>query len=515
MTTVQTDAFGVPIVDESKPPVNNQSPGEWAKANLFNSALNSTITIVLTPIFAYLGYRFLRFVFVTGRWDPVAKNLQLFMFGQYPREEVWRGYGQAALVALALGLALGLLKSRAKEVSLETGEPMPKTSWRTYLGSYWSLGLFLIVLLAVFSRTPAPWLLALGSIVLAVVAWQITSRLPTALRPLGWTLAGLAATVSFQLMSGFGGWAWMYTTAALLPLLFSLAPRLAGAAWVAAGLATLVGVFLVVTQFGFVALAALAVGLYALFNVYQGDRIDGARLGLVAVVGLVVWLAFGQISLSAIDWKEWGGLHLNLIVAGAAVILAFPLGIILAMGRRSTLPAVRFMSVAYIEFFRGAPLITFLLAAQFFLGFFLNTDNPLSLITRAIAAITLFSSAYVAEIVRGGLQAVAKGQTEAGQALGLSAGKNMRLIVLPQALRAVIPAMVGQFISLFKDTSLLFILGLPEFLRVRSLVHAQSDFRGFGIAETLVFVAFGFWAICYTMSRESQRLERRLGVGQR
>ncbi len=516
MTSVYTDStLGIPIVDQSKPPSNNQTPGEWVKGNLFNSKLNSAITIILTPIFLYLGYRFLRFIFVTGRWDPVGTNLQLFMFGQYPREEIWRGYGQAALVALAIGLAIGLMKARAKEVSVETGEPMPETSWQTYFGSYWSLGLFLIVILAVFSRTPAPWLLAIGSLVLALVAWQVTSRFPASLRPLGWTLAGLAATVSFQLMSGFGGWAWMYTTLALVPLLFSLAPRLASLAWGVAGLGALVGVYLVVTQFGFISLTALAVGLYALYNVSQGDKIDGTRLGMVAVTGLIVWLAFGQITLSAIDWKEWGGLHLNLIVAGAAIILAFPLGIVLAMGRRSTLPAVRFMSVAYIEFFRGAPLITFLLAAQFFLGFFLNTDNPLSLITRAIAAITLFSSAYVAEIVRGGLQAVAKGQTEAGQALGLSAAKNMRLIVLPQALRAVIPAMVGQFISLFKDTSLLFILGLPEFLRVRSLVHAQSDFRGFGIAETLVFVAFGFWAICYTMSRESQRLERRLGVGQR
>ncbi|MEL6983738.1 MAG: amino acid ABC transporter permease, partial [Actinomycetota bacterium] len=164
---------------------------------------------------------------------------------------------------------------------------------------------------------------------------------------------------------------------------------------------------------------------------------------------------------------------------------------------------------------RGAPLITFLLAANFFLGFFLNTDSPLSNITRAIAAITLFSAAYVAEIVRGGLQAVPKGQTEAGQAAGLSPAKITRLIVMPQALRAVIPAMVGQFISLFKDTSLLTIIGITEFLQVRELVHSQEDFRGFGIAESLTFLAFGYWAFAFAMSRESQRLERKLAVGQR
>jgi general L-amino acid transport system permease protein len=153
--------------------------------------------------------------------------------------------------------------------------------------------------------------------------------------------------------------------------------------------------------------------------------------------------------------------------------------------------------------------------ARFFLGFFLDTDDPLSLPTRAIAAITLFSAAYIAEIVRGGLQSVPEGQTEAGQSLGLRPAGITRLLVLPQALRNVIPAMVGQFISLFKDTSLLFIIGVLEFLGVRDVVHAQQEFLSVGIAETLVFVAFGFWAVSFTMSRESQRLERNLGVGVR
>jgi general L-amino acid transport system permease protein len=127
----------------------------------------------------------------------------------------------------------------------------------------------------------------------------------------------------------------------------------------------------------------------------------------------------------------------------------------------------------------------------------------------------MFSAAYIAEIVRGGLQAVAKGQTEAGQALGLSAAKITRLLVLPQALRAVIPSMVGQFISLFKDTTLLTIVGITEFLGVRGNVHGQEAFRSIGFAETLVFVAFGFWAFSFTMSRESQRLERSLDTGDR
>jgi general L-amino acid transport system permease protein len=154
--------------------------------------------------------------------------------------------------------------------------------------------------------------------------------------------------------------------------------------------------------------------------------------------------------------------------------------------------------------------------AQLFIGFFLSSGgNSNTLTTKSLVVITMFSSAYIAEIVRGGLQAVPTGQTEAGQAMGMSPAKITRLLVLPQALKAVIPAMVGQFISLFKDTSLLTIIGVLEFLGVREIIHAQPDFRGFGLVETLVFVAFGFWAISFTMSRESQRLERSLDVGAR
>jgi general L-amino acid transport system permease protein len=229
----------------------------------------------------------------------------------------------------------------------------------------------------------------------------------------------------------------------------------------------------------------------------------------------VTWQTGKALDVSNIDWIEWGGLYMNLVASVAAIVLAFPLGLLLALGRRSSLPVVRWMSTVYIEIIRGVPLITLLLMARFFLGFFLDTDNPLSLPTRAIAAITLFSAAYIAEIVRGGLQAVPSGQTEAGQALGLGAPAITRLIVLPQALRAVIPAMVGQFISLFKDTTLLFIIGVLEYLGVRDVVHSQATFQNLGIAETLVFVAFGFWAISFTMSRESQRLERLLGIGTR
>jgi general L-amino acid transport system permease protein len=198
-------------------------------------------------------------------------------------------------------------------------------------------------------------------------------------------------------------------------------------------------------------------------------------------------------------------------------VLSFPLGVLLALGRRSSLPAVRWVCIAYIELIRGVPLITILFVGAFMLGFFLpaGMETP-SLETRALVAIAIFTSAYVAEIVRGGLQSVPRGQVEAAQALGLSAVKTTRLIVLPQALRAVIPALVGQFISLYKDTSLVFIIGLTEVLAVAEAITKQPDFLAQGLfVETLLFAAFVYWAGSYWMSRESQRLERRLGVGER
>ena len=502
--------------DAHQPPSEKLGPGEWVRRNLFNSPLNAIITLIFVPVAAYLGYRFFRFVFVTGRWDPVDTNLELFMIGQYPREERWRIVVQILMMSGAGGMAAGLLKGQAKDTALETGEDYVQTSWRTYLASYWALGVFVLVLLLAFVDTPGPWLLTLGSVALAFVGWFVMTMVPGSARPFGWALAGVTAALSFQMLSGTGGWAWFFTSAALIPAItrvMTLVPRETGLPLAAVGV--LVGVGTVAFRFGLFGFIVLLIGLYGLFTALQGDRIDGGRVGLFMLCAVAVYFIYRAIGLDGVDWREWGGFHLNLVATVAAILLSFPLGVMLALGRRSDLPVVRYMSVAFVEFFRGAPLITFLLAAQFFLGFFLNSDNLLSLITKAIAALTLFSAAYIAEIIRGGLQAVPKGQIEAGQAQGLSQAKIMRLIVMPQALRAVIPAMVGQFISLWKDTSLLSIISVPELLDVRTLVHGQAEFRGFGIAETLTFVAFGFWAIAFSMSRESQRLERRLGVGQR
>ena len=210
---------------------------------------------------------------------------------------------------------------------------------------------------------------------------------------------------------------------------------------------------------------------------------------------------------------------LNLFLAVAGITLCFPLGVLLALGRRSKLPLIRWLSIVYIELFRGVPLYVLLLLAYFAArrsSCPATTASP-SLVVRAIVAFTLFTAAYVAEIVRGGLQSLPTGQTEAAQALGLSPVRTTFLIVLPQALRNVIPALVGQFISLFKDTTLAgAAMGLLDAARRAEAVTAQTAFQGQGLtAETLAFVMLLFWIGCITMSRESQRLESKLGVGTR
>jgi general L-amino acid transport system permease protein len=263
-------------------------------------------------------------------------------------------------------------------------------------------------------------------------------------------------------------------------------------------------------------LAISAVGVvFNLLGRQTPQRVE-RYVPLVVLAGVLA--AFLVVtSFGGVGWSLWGGFLLTVFLAVAAILLSFPLGVLLALGRRSTFPAVRAVCVAYIELFRGVPLITILFMAFFMIGFFLpeGVSAP-SLVTRAIIGFVLFTSAYVAEIVRGGLQSVPAGQIEAAQALGLSPLRTTFRIVLPQALRAVIPGLVGQFISLYKDTSLVFILGLTELLAVAQNITKQPDFLAQGLfVETLVFASLVYWTGSYWMSRESQRLERRLGLGER
>ncbi|MDB9513694.1 amino acid ABC transporter permease [Kamptonema animale CS-326] len=230
---------------------------------------------------------------------------------------------------------------------------------------------------------------------------------------------------------------------------------------------------------------------------------------------VILWLIKGGLGLKEVPTNDWGGLMLTLFAAVVSIALSFPLGVLLALGRQSSLPVVKYFSILYIEIVRGLPLIGILFLGQVMLQFFLPPGAPkLDRLVRAIAALTLFSAAYLAENVRGGLQSVPRGQIEAARSLGLNKPLVILLIVLPQALRAVIPAIVGQFIGLFKDTSLLSLFGILELVGISRSVLANPAYSG-RYAEVYVFIGVIYWVFCYSMSLASRKLEQTLGVGQK
>ena len=222
-----------------------------------------------------------------------------------------------------------------------------------------------------------------------------------------------------------------------------------------------------------------------------------------------LWLIGGNLGLTTVDVNVWNGLVLTLLVAISGIVFSFPLGILLALGRQSTLPLIKLFCVVYIELVRGLPLIGILFMAQVMLPLFLPAGLEIDRVLRAIAAFIFFSAAYLAENVRGGLQSIPKGQAEAARALGLSTPLTILLIVLPQALKASIPAIVGQFIGLFKDTSLVAIVGLVDLMGVARTVLSQPEFIG-RYAEVYLFIAFIYWMFCFSLSQASQKLERSL-----
>jgi general L-amino acid transport system permease protein len=403
------------------------SAARWLRHNLFRSPADSVMTVVAAAISAWVLYKTVAFVLVTGRWEIIERNLELLIIGRFPEPHVLRLAVTVVSLSAWAGFIAGIIHAR----QIRAGRVDPSsTEWSRarildLIERLW-IPVVLVLLLLALTTTPGPWI-----------------------------TAGLAA--------------------------------------VAALIGRLLGPVVGRLRLNAIAGAALSLAL--------------AAVPIILYVYVVV----------AVGFEDWGGFMLNLFLALCSIVLCYPLGVLLALGRRSQLPLVRVVSTVYIELVRGSPLFVLLLFANVALGFFVPESFDPSKPTRAIAVFTLFTAAYMAEIVRGGLQSVPTGQFEAARALGLSPPRQMFLIVLPQALRNVIPAQIGQLISLFKDTALAGIaMGLFELLNVSQAITQQGDFRGQGlIGETLAFGALLFWAVSYTMSRESQRLEKRLGVGTR
>jgi len=220
----------------------------------------------------------------------------------------------------------------------------------------------------------------------------------------------------------------------------------------------------------------------------------------------------GYLGLENVATSQWGGLMLTLVIATVGIAGALPLGILLALGRRSKMPAVKVVCVTFIEFWRGVPLITVLFMSSVMLPLFLPEGMSFDKLLRALIGVIMFQSAYVAEVVRGGLQAIPKGQYEAASAMGLGYWRSMGLVILPQALKLVIPGIVNTLIALFKDTGLVIIIGLFDLLN--SVKQAGADPKWLGMAtEGYVFAAAVFWIFCFSMSRYSVHLERKLDTG--
>ncbi|MBC8160755.1 MAG: amino acid ABC transporter permease [Roseiflexaceae bacterium] len=391
-----------------RPPRTSTTPLGWLRRNLFNSWLNTLITLFLLWAIPTVLYQLARWIIGEATWDPVIANLRLLMTGRYPLDQVWRVQVCVAIVFALLGLSAGV--------------------WR--------------------------------GIVRAVAAG----------------LAIIAAAL------------------ALLP--FGLDTRV----WLL-GIAALIGL-----------------GYAASFRAPKQLRLPTTVAWLVSPFVLLLLIRGGFGLLPLVETGLWGGLLLTIMLAVVGIVASFPLGVLLALGRRSSLPVVKWFCVLYIEIVRGVPLITVLFMSVLMLPLFLPANLRVDNLARVMVAITLFSAAYLAENIRGGLQAVPTGQVEAARALGLNVFQNTFLIVLPQALRAVIPAIVGQFISLFKDTSLVSIVGLAELLGIAGIVINQPEWlavTGGVEREVLLFVALIYWMFCFALSQVSRRIELNLGVGTR
>ena len=243
-------------------------------------------------------------------------------------------------------------------------------------------------------------------------------------------------------------------------------------------------------------------------------------IGILAVVFFLLTLVLlrgieGIPGLQPVSVIHWGGITLNILLAVAGITLSLPIGIALALGRRSNLPVVKLLCVVFIEVFRGVPLITLLFMSQVLVPLAFPEDLKPNSLLRAAIVITLFSAAYMAENIRGGLQALHPGQEEAARALGLPGWQTTLFISLPQAIRNVIPAIVGQFIALFKDTSLVYIIGMLDIVEIsRAFIQGNTEYLS-SAKELFIFLALVFWVFTYTMSYVSGRVERYLGVGQR
>ncbi len=470
------------MLAQKLPPVSERGAIKWLRENLFSGPMNSTLTVLGLIAVYYLlrgfypwlsnsvwnaeSYRECRDIVIaqsgegaTGAcWAMVRVRWNQFLFGLYPVQEYWRpvtAFG-LMLVALAPVLYYGLRRPNVRMVGAVTV---------ALVLALWGLG------------TDTSHLLVCTAIMLALtaVAWLAPKRLV-------W-LTLLFPLIAYFLLWGGSVWG---------PVGVLIGIGLGAGAW-----------WFAQRSFGVVVAAAIGLAVAVLWWLVLHTAITSA---LYAVMPL---------ELPYVRSDDFGGFLLAFVIGIAAITASLPIGILLALGRQSDMFLVKTLSVGFIEFFRGVPLITVLFSANFLLLYFLPPRTNFDLIVRVIIVVIIFASAYIAEVIRGGLAALPRGQYEAADALGLDYWQAQRLIIMPQALKISIPGIVSSFIGLFKDTTLVALVGLMDPLQgVTKIVRADTAWKGI-YWEPYIFVGGIFFIVCFGMSRYSMYLEGKLKTDHR
>ena len=503
-----------PATSALPPPRSETGVVGWVRGNLFSSWFNSILTILVGAAIITGAWFALAWVFAGAEWGVISTIGGRFLIGNYNSDQIcpgndclWRPQASLLIVTVLLGIGWGMVGGGViRRIAVMVAVVAALFSLLPY--SMERMGMDVRLMLA--ANLPA---LALG--------WALGRYTPLGAPRRLVVLSVLSFLFILLLLNGLPG----------TPGLQASEVR----SWVGVLLAVLIGLIL-----GLPVGAALAMGQHFRLPAVRRMRLAAnlGSLGLtwavdrytplgkplwmaavcVVVLLLVLLLMYGIPSIpgmSPVDVRNWGGLQLNLLLAVSGIVFSLPIGIALALGRRSSLPLVRLLCVLFIEVFRGVPLITLLFMSQHLVPLAFPETFPRNSLLNAGIVITLFSSAYMAENVRGGLQALHPGQAEAARALGLPGWQTTLLISLPQAIRNVIPAIVGQFIGLFKDTSLVYIIGMLDMVEVgRVAVVGRPEFQG-NVHEVFVFLALVFWVFTYGMSYVSRKVEQRLGVGER
>ncbi len=478
-----------------RPPLSMVGVPGWIIANLFSSWGNGLLTIVAGAFLLWVGWGVLDWAVFNATWSGADRSacavegagacwpfvfvkFPQWIYGFYPLDQRWRVnlcfiIGLAALIPMMMPSA-----PHKKWNALFLLIAYPLITLVLLTGGHFTMsaGAFL----AAFT------ILALAAAFLPMLAFGIEEGIQQNRVGLGLALFGLALWLA-SFAVDFGVW---QTFAGRMSVGSVLTAALMGAGGV-------LGIVQILRSPDVAARSAL-----------RGWAIAAAvLLGIMAILKI-------DFGLVPVETSQWGGLLVTLVVAVTGIVASLPLGILLALGRRSNMPIVKLLSVIFIEVWRGVPLITVLFMSSVMLPLFLPEGVNFDKLLRALVGVALFSSAYMAETVRGGLQAIPKGQFEAAQALGLPYWNMMNLIVLPQALKIVIPGIVNSFISLFKDTTLVSIIGIFDLL---GFVSASSNDVKWASPQTgatgYFAAALIFWAFCFSMSRYSIFTERRLNTG--